>query len=557
MIPKKSTISPENVEKTGENVLFLMRVKVMCVVLKGGFFIIEKKIKVKERLERVMKCKIFKKLLAALMVSSMTISLGAYAGTEVMADESDPITMFAVINGADYQLEDCLAFQVSCENAGITFEISSCLPADSTTKTSLLMASGKYQDVFFKPGFSSATLAKYGSQGALIPLNDLIREYAPNLTAILDERDLWQYLMDVDGNIWSLPEIGSSTLDASPMWINKTWLENLGLEEPTNLEELYEVLKAFKEQDANGNGDPDDEIPLSFNLSKGVEYLLSYYGMNFDSWSLTAYDSENESISYIPTSETYKEMLAYVAKLYEEGILYKNSFTQTTEQETAFAQSGDVLGAFFSTAAFTTVGREQDENYVVVMPFTEGTWSMTSGVSVGALCITDSCEHPEEVIAWADQFYTEEGGILAWMGVEGITYEMNEDGTWEWLGDNIAVTRAAETIQGSKHHPSISPELFSKTSDPDENYMNEEKDKIIAVAGAVRPENFLDDADMTTLVNVVTELNNYIEQYSANVIIGNMDLESTWDEYLNTMEAMGASRVSELYTKGLENSPVK
>ena len=46
-------------------------------------------------------------------------------------------------------------------------------------------------------------------------------------------------------------------------WINKRWMDNLGLQEPKSLDELYEVLKAFKEEDANGNGDPNDEIPLT------------------------------------------------------------------------------------------------------------------------------------------------------------------------------------------------------------------------------------------------------------------------------------------------------
>ena len=46
------------------------------------------------------------------------------------------------------------------------------------------------------------------------------------------------------------------------------------------------------------------------------------------------------------------------------------------------------------------------------------------------MAITDACEHPEVIVAWADQFYSEEGGVLAWLGVEGETYKINEAGDW-------------------------------------------------------------------------------------------------------------------------------
>ena len=49
------------------------------------------------------------------------------------------------------------------------------------------------------------------------------------------------------------------------------------------------------------------------------------------------------------------------------------------------------------------------------------------------MVLTDTCKDPEVLIAWADQFYTEEGGILTWLGIEGKTWQMDEDGNWEWI----------------------------------------------------------------------------------------------------------------------------
>ena len=73
-----------------------------------------------------------------------------------------------------------------------------------------------------------------------------------------------QMVTNPDGHIYTLP--GKKPLrpkGCDTPFINKAWLDRLGLEMPTTVDEWYEVLKAFKEQDANGNGDPNDEIPLT------------------------------------------------------------------------------------------------------------------------------------------------------------------------------------------------------------------------------------------------------------------------------------------------------
>lgn len=78
-----------------------------------------------------------------------------------------------------------------------------------------------------KSGFSMTDLNKYGSQGLFLPLEDLIREHAPNLTKVLDERDAWKYLTSADGHVYSLPEIGRQDGAVTTYWINKrcgtTW----------------------------------------------------------------------------------------------------------------------------------------------------------------------------------------------------------------------------------------------------------------------------------------------------------------------------------------------
>lgn len=466
--------------------------------------------------------------------------------------ETMEFTSFSGMNQS-YTLPDTLAMQEAMSRANINITFDSVLSADLTEKRNLMLASGEYPDMLFKSGIGMGDLTKYGGQGILIPLEDLVHEYMPNLTAKLDEIDGWQYLTSPDGHIYSIPEI-SARGEINLFWLNKKWLDNLSLEEPKSMDDLYEVLKAFKEQDANGNGDPEDEIP--FSLTQG-DYLglLKYSGFSYDEGSMCAVI--DGKLTYVPTTDYFREYVAYLAKLYQEGLLEQTSFTQGGEQQQATGQSGDVYGSFWTMGAFLTVGRDNDDDYVVMTPFHEDTYPIITGIKVGTMAITDACEHPEVLMAWADYLYSEEGGILAWMGVEGKTYQVADNGKWEWMlggeyGDDIATVRSSATIQGAQNHPSIQPDFWFEMSpevDADEVYLNNERQRIAGLGKVPLPMMAYTEEDNAQIATFRADIDGYINQFIAQVCTGEVDLESGWDTYLETMEAMGASTLAELHEK--------
>lgn len=466
--------------------------------------------------------------------------------------ETMEFTSFSGMNQS-YTLPDTLAMQEAMSRANINITFDSVLSADLTEKRNLMLASGEYPDMLFKSGIGMGDLTKYGGQGILIPLEDLVHEYMPNLTAKLDEIDGWQYLTSPDGHIYSIPEI-SARGEINLFWLNKKWLDNLSLEEPKSMDDLYEVLKAFKEQDANGNGDPEDEIP--FSLTQG-DYLglLKYSGFSYDEGSMCAVI--DGKLTYVPTTDYFREYVSYLAKLYQEGLLEQTSFTQGGEQQQATGQSGDVYGSFWTMGAFLTVGRDNDDDYVVMTPFHEDTYPIITGIKVGTMAITDACEHPEVLMAWADYLYSEEGGILAWMGVEGKTYQVADNGKWEWMlggeyGDDIATVRSSATIQGAQNHPSIQPDFWFEMSpevDADEVYLNNERQRIAGLGKVPLPMMAYTEEDNAQIATFRADIDGYINQFIAQVCTGEVDLESGWDTYLETMEAMGASTLAELHEK--------
>ena len=169
----------------------------------------------------------------------------------------------------------------------------------------IMLAGGELPDIIFgNQTFNDADIMN--NSELFMPLDDLIDQYMPNYKKALEEMpDLKKVCTFPDGQMYSMGKnLPLRPKSCNQPIINKQWLDNLNLEVPTNVDELYEVLKAFKEQDANGNGDPNDEIPISG--SKGISMdLLNPWGIT----DLNGYKmlvNEDGSLTYYPTCEAYK-----------------------------------------------------------------------------------------------------------------------------------------------------------------------------------------------------------------------------------------------------------
>lgn len=459
---------------------------------------------------------------------------------------------FTVFTCTKAPMNDNLAWNTSLERANITTDVTEVNSSEVDEKRNLILSSGTYQDVFFKSGLGN-DVNNYGMEGVFIPLEDLMREYAPNFCKVMDETDGWQYITAADGHVYSFPyHSGYSSLQES-FWINTRWLDNLGLKEPTSYDELYKVLKAFKEQDANGNGDPNDELPWAASAtSKNLIKLMALqdYVLNTENY-MAIIDNE---MTYALSDESFKELIQYAAKLYDEGLTNADCFTMTSDEMRSNGQLGDIYGGFCDIASFTTVGRDNDDDYKMITPFKEGVYLNKAPYTPGALAITDSCENPEVIVAWADYFYTQEGAILSWIGVEGKTYEVYDDNTWGWLinngyGEDVEQVRSSATLQGPLLHPSLVPDRWYDMStlvDPDEVYLTQEALRIYET-GTFWPCMTFTEDEQATLSSILTDVNAYSKEYFAKVVIGELSLEDSWDDYLETLEQMRLSEMISIY----------
>ena len=466
-------------------------------------------------------------------------------------EEPVEMSMFAIYT-QDVDLKDNEAFQKVEEETNVKWNVESCLGAEIKEKRGLSFGSNDYADVYYKSGLSNEEIEKYGKQGILLPLNDLIESHAPNLKKALDDRNAWGEITSSDGNIYALPQI---TEYGKPLnnayFINMRWIENLGLEEPKSIDDLYTVLKAFKDEDANGNGDANDEIPMTLTDVVKADLLLPYFGVNYSASSRMAIT--DNGIQFAPKMDEFKDMLAFYEKLYSEGILDKNAFTQKHAQQGAIGMSGDILGSYFDAGPILAVGSDRALDYQILTPFEEGTFPTKSGVEQGAFAITDHCKYPEIAMAWVDQFYSREGGDRVYLGDEGVAHEMNDDGTWSWIGDP-AVIRKQKTLQGAAVVPCyLDYESLWNTGRTDvvENTLQDDRKRV----GEMGAEPFilpvLEEQDSKMVATVSADVNAYVDEYMAQVVTGEKDLDGTWEEFKATLDAMGVADMERVYNEAL------
>ena len=197
----------------------------------------------------------------------------------------------------------------------------------ATERLNLDLNSGDYADVIAGWTLSDNLILNYGvNQGVFVPLEEYFEKSCPKITEILNLKGVREKMTAPDGHIYSIPYVVEDDLVGYTPYINGQWLENLGLEMPTTTDEFEAVLQAFKDQDANGNGDTTDEIPFSTDPNnKHIEAMAGYFGMPMNKNGLAIVDGETV---YGGVSSKYREFLSWFSGMYQKGLIDTELYTQ-------------------------------------------------------------------------------------------------------------------------------------------------------------------------------------------------------------------------------------
>lgn len=486
---------------------------------------------------------------------SKEIALDAFAGTKLKGlivkysrDESNGPDDKAILQEAE---------------AALGIDIEWTIVEDSVYKDqrSIILASGDLPD-FMLGMMDNNTLVSNADMFMNLLEDDMLQTYAPNVVRDyeLGGQNVLEALTMPDGSVRCLAgnigtEFNSNIFNV--MWINKAWLDKIGKDIPKTTDEFYEVLKAFRDNDMDGDGDTTDEIPFGFcaannyniiNLANSFGIVGTGYGNDTYYWEM--HDGKVEATA--DTAE-YRQYLEFAHKLASEGLLSLEGYTDTYEQYTAKLAEGRI-GCFYGWAPKTDSCGNPDEFVPMLSPAgipgvpVEKTGYLDKEVyRTAGLVISAECENPEAVLhwwnwlakdvetkyrcRWGNFYYDENGQIRNNMDPalrpEGVsastleyTYGMGNQ-TSPYIGPHDYMQKFDEN---DKRH-----QFYDQVKDLIPAGVNEEviSSKAVIAPEAVEDRTFLE-----------TDLIPMMDNFAATAIADGVT-DASWDQYLKDLKTYG------------------
>ncbi|WP_337101035.1 ABC transporter substrate-binding protein [Paenibacillus sp. YIM B09110] len=465
-------------------------------------------------------------------------------------------------------------------------------PADALIdRRQLLLASGDYPEVFLEGKFTHTDLLTYGKQGVFLPLNDLIEKYAPNITAMMEKKPYFkEAITATDGNIYALPRLNECyhCTFSQKFWMNKEWLDKVGLGVPTTTDELYTVLKAFKEQDPNGNGKAD-EIPLTGAPNKNVwngnvdAFLMNSFIYNDNSKYLIQNDGK---VEFAANQEAWKQGLIYMNKLYKDGLIDPASFTQNDQAIGQLGnREGDELVGSITTALVSYLVNPYDskvtrhQHWVIVPPLKGPDGVQLAGASQGIsefqFALTNKASEAQQIAAIKimDYAFSEEGALLGENGTEeGFAWkkaeadEKNIDGKpakYSFYGipeaDPDLIRNDSWSLMGPRDLSKEFRDLFAVGQDPlaaegYETRLAQATNEYAPYSPAeIYPSGvFIRPDDMDAASQLTTAIQDYVTSNMAQFIIGSKNIDKDWDSYVKGFEGLNLAKYLEIYGNAIK-----
>ena len=328
------------------------------------------------------------------------------------------------------------------------------------------IAGGELPDAFQGVGFSNYDLANYGADGTFIDLTPYINEEVmPNLTKILEEHPGIRAAITMDdGCIYGLPsaeQMGTAGIGKEEDYsiftipqfsmINKAWLDDLGLEVPTTLDELEVCLQAFKDNDMSAKyygNDPGSTIPMSTGFDQWCwGQNIFYAGFGFTNWTNDVCNDlvlqKDGKVNFVCDDDGYRAAMDYFHNWYAKGLMDIETFSQDDTQLMSKCQQGYVGVSTWWYIEELMGDYAKDYVFLPVLAGPDGTKNVTvrtgGGTSSGQLSITEACESPSNLLRFYDKWYDGETVMQLQYGPIGVFFTgQDENGVWNSITEEEA-----------------------------------------------------------------------------------------------------------------------
>lgn len=466
-----------------------------------------------------------------------------------VADDSNAAIMTTDWNDNEF-------YQEMERRTGVHLEFEMVSSADYQTNFNLMIASGNLADMiyvgasYYAEGVDAAI-----DDGYFLDLTDLVDEYMPNYEKVRTSDVQYELLSTTDsGRLGAVYELRQSKQGPwLGLWIRQDWLDDLGLDTPVTFDDYHEVLTAFKNE--KGATAP---LILNFSGSDG-EFGTMSGGLNvLNSWQL----DETGKVNFGPYMDAWKEYVTIMHQWYTEGLIDPD-FMATDERTADMAKvvtgaSGVFAALYTMPSVYEAASEDPNMNLAPVNPPVmnegdEGHIRLRDSYTSGNTAISADSENWEVALRWLDYLYTDEGALLANYGVEGDTFEFDENGKPVFTDKILNNENGWTMTQTVASYLCPSAGIANWSDWTRELAGVPEKDQACYDVWSEFSDDWrlpssvtLTQEESTERAALYADISTIVKEQTAQFISGALDIESNWDAYISALEASGMERAIEI-----------
>lgn len=466
------------------------------------------------------------------------------------------------------------------EKTNIDLEFYQFPSSGGMEKLNVMLASNtELPDVIVGFTIPKTTFLAHASEGVFLELSEYYDKYGYYYKQFVENTQVENvdgYMSVADGGKYFVPNVAEQLGNkyGGKAFINKVWLDKLGLEMPETIDDFKNVMQAFLTQDPNGNGQNDE---IGFTGSKGgwnekpVNFLMNSF--IYDDYK-DGFIVNDGKISLNYTTDEYKKGLSYLQEMAADKTLDVQAYTQDNNTLRSLV-ANKIVGAF-ATGSPDNLFLDEPEfmNEYVALPPLKGPDGVAYALytqpatSCGGV-ITKYCEHPEAAFRFLDFFLSEEASMFARYGVEGVDWKPATPDMKAMFGDygfeaKIQQILPYGSIQNSHWNqagPSFRSSAISDTLAWDGSPTDGEYFKAVALKAYIDkgPKEVFNTNKMLLSLDEMTEYNDLytsisrcVKENIPNFITGQKNLEGDWDEFQKSLKNLGLDRYLELAQKGYD-----
>jgi len=417
------------------------------------------------------------------------------------------------------------------EETGVTLKVILVDATALSDRINMLMASGDLPDIISHIGMGK--VREYALQGPYVNIGENL-DKMPNFKKWTENNQdkLIKYLVS-DGNLYSMPNIGGGITNTRFWFYRDDVFKKYNLTVPKTPDELYNVLRVLKDNNP-------ESYPLNYREFPNLcPSWYTYSGVYYD---------ENENVfKFGPIEDNYKELIIFLRKLYEEGLIPPDIYSMDSKAWTDMMVQGKTFITFDYTGrigGLLEAGVQLNPEYsLAYMPPINSRFPY-SPVEYDCMTVSKAGRSDEKInnlLKYMDWFYSDEAYELLSWGKEGVTYKV-VDGKKQFIDINY---RAAYGIGNRGWFGVMSTEPVISTYPEIVIYGLQEQPKYEL------PENpasyiSLNEQELEVTSTKGTSINKYVQQEVSQFVIGEKSLDE-WDAFVSNVKSMGIDEVLAAY----------